>query len=332
MANRVKADGWIDVHAHFAMPKTREQLEAGLQMMHAGCFLAQEPFDWTVEGTLEHMDRNGIAMQLLSNIPKQQELLSASNDYGCSIVRRFPSRFGLLAALPTDNPDACLAEISRAADSLHADGFAVTCNYNGVSLGDKRLGPVWSELNRRGAVVFMHPDAYSMPSLGRPTALLEVAFETARIVVDMLYAGVFRDFPRVRFIVAHCGGALPAMSGRLALLGAEPWVPNPSGISKAEITSQLSGLFLDTAATGTAHSLRPALAMTSCDHLVYGSDCGVPCSSESTLVENLHALLAFPDLTEEQLQAIGRNVLHLLPHLGDRLQPGAATLALAHPH
>ena len=329
-ASRVRAEGWIDVHAHFSTPKTPEQLEAGLQMMHLGCFLAQEPFDWTVEGTLEHMDRNGIAMQLLSNIPKVSDWLSTSNDYGRSIVQRFPSRFGLLAALPTDNPHACLAEIGRAADSLHADGFAVTCNYNGVSLGDRRLDPVWAELNRRGAVVFMHPDAYALPSMGRPTALLEVAFETARVVVDMLYAGVFRNYPEIRFIIAHCGGALPAMSGRLALLGAEPWVPNPNGISKAEITSQLSGLFLDTAATGTAHSLRPALAMTTCDHLVYGSDCGVPCSSESTLVDNLHALLGFPDLTEEQLQAIGRNVLRLLPHLGNRLQSGTAALAHAH--
>ena len=70
--------------------------------------------------------------------------------------------------------------------------------------------------------------------------------------------------------------------------------------------------------------------MTTCDHLVYGSDCGVPCSTESTLVDNLHALLGFPDLTEEQLQAIGRNVLRLMPHLGNRLP--SATAAHAHAH
>ncbi len=205
-----KAEGWIDVHAHFALPKTPEQLQAGLKMMRAGCFLAPEPFDWTVEATLDHMDRSGIAMQVLSNIPKTLADLESSNTFGASIVARLPARFGLLAALPTDDPAAALVEMDRPEKKLQADGFAVTCNYNGVSLGDPRLDSVWAELDRKGSVVFMHPDAYAPPSLGRPSALLEVAFETARTVVDMLYGGVFRSYPGIRFVVAHCGGALPA--------------------------------------------------------------------------------------------------------------------------
>jgi len=327
MTARRQAEGWIDVHAHFHTPKSPAQIETTWKMMHFGCFLLPQPFEWTAEGALEHMDRNGVAMQLLSNIPKTLPELRDSNDYGASLVGRTPSRFGLLAALPTDDPDAALAEIARA-DGLRADGFAVTCDYNGVILGDERLEPVWQALNRRKAAVFVHPNAYAPPSLGRPSPLLEVAFESARTVVDMLYRGIFRRFPDIKFVVAHCGGALPALSGRLALLGAEPWVPNPNQITAEEIRSQLGRLFLDTAATGTAHSLRPALAMTSCDHLLYGSDCGVPCSTEQTLVQNLQALLDFPDLSEQQIQQIGTNALRVFPTVGHRLQTAAeATLA-----
>ncbi|HWD04171.1 MAG TPA: amidohydrolase family protein [Amycolatopsis sp.] len=205
----------IDVHAHFTPPTTPEEREARWRSMREAQFLAPAPYHWTVDGALDYMNRAGVTMQFLSNIPKTPDALRASNDYGASLVSDHPSRFGLLAALPTDDPPAALAEIERASRDLSADGFAVTCNYNGISLGDASLEPVWAELDRRRATVFAHPDAYAPASLGRPSPLLEVAFETARTIVDMLYAGIFRRFPNMRLIVAHCGGALPALSGRL---------------------------------------------------------------------------------------------------------------------
>lgn len=97
----------------------------------------------------------------------------------------------------------------------------MTCHYNGVYPGDASLEPVWAELERLGATVFAPPDACGPASMGRPSPLLEVAFETARTIIDMLYAGAFRRYPNIRLIVAHCGGALPALSGRLHLLCTE---------------------------------------------------------------------------------------------------------------
>ena len=76
-------------------------------------------------------------MQMLSNIPKQLNHLRNSNEYAASLVMKYPTRFGLLAALPTDDPGAALAEIDRAVHNFNADGFAVTCNYNVVFLGDR---------------------------------------------------------------------------------------------------------------------------------------------------------------------------------------------------
>ena len=313
-----RASGWIDVHAHFMVPQTQEQLKLSAQARCSRCFLAPELYQWTPDAAIAHMDRNGIAMQMLSNIPKSLGALRTSNDRGAEIVAEHPTRFGLLVALPTDDPDACLAEIEQS-EALGGDGFAVTCCYNGVYLGDRRLDPVWEELNRRGASVFVHPDAYGEPSMGRPIALLEVVFETARTVVDMLYAATFRRFPDISFVIAHCGGALPAIAGRLLLIGTESWVPNPENVTRQEMKEQLARLYLDTAATGSAHTLRPALTITTADHLVYGSDCGVLCSSEGTLAENLNALLSFPDLARDEIEAIGRNALKLFPTIVPRL-------------
>ena len=240
---------WIDIHAHFYPPETDAQREARLIAMQGAGWLVSEPARWDPETTLSYMDRTGIAMQLLSNIPKNLEALRASNDYAASLVRKHPTRFGLLTALPTDRPDDALAEIERAYHELHTDGFAVTCHHNGVYLSDTRLDPVWVELDRRRAVVFAHPDAYAPASMGRPCALAEVAFETARTVIDMLYAGTFRKFPNLKFVFAHCGGALPALSGRLLILGHENWIPNPNRVTPAEFRAHLHRLYLDTAAT-----------------------------------------------------------------------------------
>jgi len=315
----MKVNQWVDVHAHFTPPTTEAERDARWKAMRSDSFMVPEPYHWTVEKTLDYMDRAGMGMQMLSNIPKTLEALRASNDYAASLVAKYPSRFGLLAALPTDDPKACLAEIERSSTKLDADGFAVTCCYNGVYLGDPSLEPVWAELDRRRAVVFAHPNAYAPASLGRPVPLIEVAFETARTIVDMMYAGLFRKFPNVKLIVAHCGGALPALSGRVLALGTEAWVPNPNNLTSAEMKEQLSRLYVDTAATATEHTLAPALAMTTCDHIVYGSDCGVPCSTDETLTANLKSLLSFTGIEAHQIEAIGHNALKLFSKASKRI-------------
>jgi predicted TIM-barrel fold metal-dependent hydrolase len=312
-------NNWIDIHAHFYPPESDAQREARLVAMKEGGWCVSRPPSWDPKPILDYMNRTGIAMQMLSNIPKNLPALRASNDYAASLVREYPTRFGLLTALPTDNPEAALAEIDRAYRDLYTDGFAVTCRYNGVYLSDPSLDPVWAELDRRKAVVFAHPDAYAPAAMGRPVAVFEVAFETARTFIDMLYAGTFRKFPNVKFVLAHCGGALPALSGRLLILGLENWVPNPNRITPSELRAHLRGLYLDTAATCPT-TLGPALAMTACDHLVYGSDCGVPCTTETTMQMNLEALFGYAGLTREQIEEIGHNALILFPSAAKRME------------
>lgn len=131
--------------------------------------------------------------------------------------------------------------------------------------------------------------------------------------------GILRRYPKTRFRVAHCGGAFPMLSGLLKLLGTELWVPNPNKIKQDEIREQLAGLYLYTAATAPT-GMAPALRMVSPDHLVYGADCGVPCSTESTMEANKKAVLDYDDLSKEQRDATGRNVMSLFPAATGRLK------------
>jgi predicted TIM-barrel fold metal-dependent hydrolase len=157
--------------------------------------------------------------------------------------------------------------------------------------------------------------------MGRPCALAEVTFETARTVIDMLYSGTFRKFPNVKFVLAHCGGAIPALSGRLLLLGHESWVPNPNRVTHSEFRAHLRRLYLDTAATCPT-TLEPAMAMTTHDYLVYGSDCGVPCTTDATMQVNIEALLSYAGLPREQIEDIGHNALRLFPAAAERIKKG----------
>src|SRR5579875_2126235 len=120
-------DGWIDVHAHFYPPEPETQIQARFEAMKQACWMTAAPPRWDPGSTLAYMDRTGIAMQMLSNIPKKLESLRVSNAYGASLVKEHPERFGLLAALPTDDVDAALAEVDRSYGELQADGFVVTC-------------------------------------------------------------------------------------------------------------------------------------------------------------------------------------------------------------
>ena len=148
------------------------------------------------------MDQADIGMQMLSNIPQTLDAIRKSNDYGAEMVKTYPGRFGLLVAVPTDDGEAGLQEAIRGLDDLRADGVAVTACYKGHWLSDPILEGLWIEMDKRGETVHIHPNAYADSHLGRPAPLIEVAFESARGVVEMLYSGMLEKYPRIRFIMS----------------------------------------------------------------------------------------------------------------------------------
>ncbi|MDV6263972.1 amidohydrolase family protein [Rhodococcoides yunnanense] len=313
----------IDVHAHFSVPTTDMAREASWRAMRADHFMATVPHVWSPEIALAAMDTNGITMQLLSTVPTNQEALIASNTYAATVVADAPHRFGLLAALPTDDAAAALLEIRRATEVLNADGFAMSTTYNGTTMGDPRLDTVWDELNTRHAIVFVHPDTTIPSRLGQATPLIEVTFETARVITEMLYARVFSRFPAITFIIAHCGGALPGLSGRISLIGTEPWVANKHKVTAAELQSQMGQLFLDTAASATNANLAAALQMVPIEHLVYGGDSGVPCTNDKSVAANLASLRNSTVLKDADKAAISSRALELFPRLRARIRSAA---------
>lgn len=286
----MSSTGWLDVHTHFNLPMSDEEAHKLVDLFRSVNFLVTSPdqVTWNAEAIIKHNDNAGVTMSLLSYLPQGTDKLCAANDFAHSIVKKYPDRFGHLAALPTDDPDGCLKEIERVQtfNDPPIDGYCTSTVRGETPLSDPSLEPVWSLLNSQNAVVHVHPNAYVKGEYGKPSPLIDVAFDTARVATDMLYKGVFRRHPNIKFIFAHCGGALPVLSGRLALLGTEPWVPNPENLTRQEVEEQLSRLYIDTAATAKT-GLAPAIKMVGASHCLYGADCGVPCSTAKTMRENM---------------------------------------------
>ncbi|PWY95986.1 hypothetical protein BO94DRAFT_600991 [Aspergillus sclerotioniger CBS 115572] len=316
--------GWLDVHGHFAVPSTAAEREAAAKELTDDLrfITTADRLKWSVEESLTNTDKMGVTMQMLSNVPSTLDGLRQANDFGASIINNHPNRFGLFAALPTDIPHACLEEIDRTLKySTPPDGFAVHPCHNKVYLSDRSLDPVWSKLNTLKAVLYIHPDAYVPQFRDRPGSLIEVTFETARTLTDMLYTGWFKRYPDIKVIFSHCAGAFPGLYGRILRLGTESWVSNPENITVEEMETQLGRLFIDTGGTALT-GLPAAERMVGVKHCLYGSDCGAPCSTIDTMMRNKQDVVDFERNTGVQVGTIGGNAWELFPGAKKRAESG----------
>ena len=276
--------GLIDVHAHHLPGFYLEQATAAGHAHPDG--MGGWP-SWSVRDHLDLMDRNGIETAMLSmsspgvhfGDDKAARLLARRvNEYTAELTRDHPGRFGNFVSLPLPDVDGALEEIAFAFDELGADGVALLTHTHGVYLGDERLEPVFAELDRRRAVVFLHPTSpvcWERSALGRPRPMVEYIFDTARTVTDLVMAGVLTRHPDLRVIVPHCGGAVPVLADRINEFMR---LFLPAGTSPAQdAVRQLQGLYYDMAGTAFPRHVPALLKLVDPDRVLFGSDyCWTP--------------------------------------------------------
>ncbi len=312
--------GRIDVHQHFLPPVYAEALSrAGLRTVDGGMPIPA----WSEAAALEMMDRQGIetAMVSLSSpsahflpLAERPGLVREINEAGAALVRAHPGRFGFFATLPLPDVAAALAEIAYVFDTLGVDGVILETNIDGHYLGTDLFAPVFAELNRRKATVFLHPTSpacFDAVALGRPAPLLEFPLDTTRTVTDLIYNRTLQTCPDLKVIVPHAGGALPSLAARIAAFANLPFI-SPRPVSEQEAFEALQGLYYDVALSGHPVSLAVLRALAPLDHILFGSDW--PFTPEMGVARNIAQLEA--GLTPDDLRAVAReNAERLFPRL-----------------
>lgn len=277
---------------------------------------------WTASGMLEKMDRNGIAVAMLSmsspgismlggTRDQIRTLARACNEYAASLRRAHPARFGHFAAVPMPDVSGALAETAYALDVLKSDGIELYTNYHGHYLGEPSFKPLFAELERRKAVVFVHPTAPLCCSTEMPgiePSLLEYYYDTARAITSLLVNGTFSAHPNIRFIFAQAGGALPALAQRITAWGDKH---HPFGnVNTHGVNHELQKLYYDTASSANDRALAAIVTVTSRAQILFGSDS--PYVNGATAVAGMEAL----KISDEVRAAIERgNAERLFPRL-----------------
>jgi aminocarboxymuconate-semialdehyde decarboxylase len=188
-------------------------------------------------------------------------------------------------------------------------------NSHGVYLGDARFEPLFAELERRGAVVFVHPTASPDPSahrLGLPDSLLDFTADTTRALAQMHYSNRFARTPNVKYIFSHAGGTVPYLAGRWGIVDAMNVIPG--GKERGPVADTLRRLYWDTALSYGDPVLRMLRDVVGLDQVLFGTD--FPYLRRDLAVNCAQRLEETAALTEdERTRVMSGNALRLFPRL-----------------
>jgi predicted TIM-barrel fold metal-dependent hydrolase len=263
----------VDSHVHHLSPGYR----AALEREDIGYPLPE----WSRDLTVEFMDAYEIDAAVMSPSPpgvsfgdrgRTRELARVCNEETAALVRSDPDRFAGLAILPLPHPGDAVAELDHALDELALDGVILLSNVEGIYPGDPVWEPVFEQLDRRAAYVFLHPNAPAtpVPRDDAPVWLQEFPFETTRAVTRLIYSGTLERFPRIRLQLAHLGGTVPFLGRRIASLAERE--PALAAAAPAGARSYLERLYYDTGLSDDLVAVEASRRTASLERIVFGSD------------------------------------------------------------
>lgn len=297
-ADRLGAGGIVDMHAHVGIPAYQAALAAGRVRPpgYAAQDRAVSPSSGgqsadTVEAfaaRLALMDRAGVATQLL--LPSLAPYLTDRslairaaqlvNDRHAVLARTYAGRFQGLAALPLPHIDAAIDELRRCFDGLGMAGVSLHTTCLGTAIADECFAPVFAEMNRRAALLVLHPSVNGVQSPLLTDWHLETSagplLEDVTVALQLIAANIPVRYPRLRIVVPHLGGGLATMLDRL-----DNQLPLAIRGLRARPSEMARMLWYDSVSHGSAPALRAAVEAFGADRIVPGSDFPVLLSFEA---------------------------------------------------
>jgi predicted TIM-barrel fold metal-dependent hydrolase len=316
----------IDTHHHFTPPAWVAALQ------QAGLKSGREK--WSVDASLETMERGGVEMAVISPGPflyrlgdkfydVMAHLSRDANEFGAKMVADHPRRYSLFAQLPLPDTDLTLKEIEYSSDKLKAVGFAVNTNYGENYIGDPVFAPVLEELNRRKAIVFSHPYPFKIGNHSFDQE--ELTTHNIRSVLGLTGEGggdeekdeergkngIDLKYPNITFLFSHAGGTMPMVIQRI--VRREPAQNLDKAAAPNSVLGRIRRFYCDTSQAYNSAAMGALKNVMTASHILFGTDQLNAASEDNPkhTVEGLESCGVF-DATE--LQAIYRgNALRLFP-------------------
>jgi predicted TIM-barrel fold metal-dependent hydrolase len=266
----------VDVHHHIVPPTWL----AAMDIIGRTDFLLK---NWSVQKTLEDMDKGGIATSMTSPTTPQvtplgkdvaTRIARESNEFAMKMMIDHPGRFGVWATLPLPHIDESLKEIAYAFDTLKVDGIGCMTSYQDKWLGHPHFAPIWEELNRRKATVYTHPTGANCCTnlvQGVPDYVVEFGTDTTRTIASLILSGASQKYKDINWIWSHGGGALTAFAYRFQhqLVNTPPY---RGKISLETMNGELKRFYYDTAAIPGVSTMIALNDLVSAKQIVYGTD------------------------------------------------------------
>lgn len=293
----------IDVHCHFLTEEYVNALKKYDRINEDGFPIPS----WSLESQLSYMEETGITHAILSLSTPHQYLGEASfaaelsrsiNETAAQLKKEYPDQFSFAACLPLPNIELAVKEAVYSYDVLGACGIKVPSQANGIYLGDEQFEPLMQELNRRNAVVLIHPSKPPVVPAGcftsGPLPLLEFINDTTRAVVNLITTGTLERYPKVKVIVPHCGSFLPNIIDRLTGITK---VLAAKGVGKeVDVQKSLESLYFDLAGDIYPRGLAIARSLMDDSHLLFGGD--FPYTPIPMIVKKVHDMREDESLAE----------------------------------
>jgi len=273
----IPSAGRIDVHHHVIPPVVAKAMERHGVTRVGDAALPR----WSVRASLRVMDLYGIQAAVTSlsapgvyfgDLREACDLARASNEFSARMTQDRPDRFGWFAVLPMPFTEQACAEAVHALDVLKADGVVLLGSTEGVFLGDPSLDDLMVELDRREAIVFVHPNLHRTSTqldLAIPGYLVEFLCDTTRAATNLILTGCLERHPRIRWILAHAGGFLPYIAWRLSL--ANDQLKLAKAVPKG-VLHHIRSFHFDTALSSSAYAMAALRELVDPRHILFGSD------------------------------------------------------------
>lgn len=310
----------VNCHTHFVLPSYYNAVvehhadkEDGFPM----------PTSWSIEENLAFMDEVGVDISIMSlstphpfwgDVQESRNLCHTINTQIAAEVKKYPNRFKFMAALPIPDAEGSIEETKYAMDELGAVGVKIPSNAQGIYLGNKMLEPLYEELNKRQAVVIIHPSRPPFLSEGvftsGPMPIFEYLADESRTVIDILTAGVLDRYPDIKFILPHNGAFMPTVIDRLARIS-KHLVETGFMEKEADIYGGMSKFYIDISGDVLPRNFDNLITMAAPEKILFGLD--YPHTKRATLVKNAPVIKDFlmKKYPEHAEKILGGNAIKL---------------------